>query len=348
MIKRMPVGSRSVPLRIVAWLGAIALCVSLLAVDLSQAPHNQFTVRLAVSVMRVYQRDLHPFTSKLTRCRLEPTCSRFAIDALKSNGLPGVFQVGQRLVSCSRAQPQIRRASLASELPLAFLQATNPDQACGACLATTGGLILLIVGLIAASVALLVWVARDAKNRSVENPILWMLLVFFTSFLGLVIYLLVRPGGNLVSCDSCRNKKLQYARLCPHCGNTDSRAPVATPTGRLPANTTPPNIEVVNRPKVGTVLGLSPRELAAEAEVNRLRAEKGRSGSRADLGEPGHRTPPEIIVHPQQSEVSEKAPSPGVGLSATIPPMSQALFCGECGAKQEPDARFCDDCGAAL
>jgi len=72
--------------------------------------------------------------------------------------------------------------------------------------------------LLALSIALLVWVARDAKARGMDSAALWMLLVFFLNLLGLVIYLLSRPQGNTVPCSNCGNKRLQASVKCPHCG----------------------------------------------------------------------------------------------------------------------------------
>ncbi|HEX7516049.1 MAG TPA: PLD nuclease N-terminal domain-containing protein [Chthoniobacterales bacterium] len=80
-------------------------------------------------------------------------------------------------------------------------------------------MIAVIVGSIALSIALLVWVARDAKNRGMDNSVMWMILVFFTSFIGLIIYIFSRPQGNLVACPSCKNKRLEVSAKCPHCGN---------------------------------------------------------------------------------------------------------------------------------
>ena len=116
------------------------------------------------------------------------------------------------------------RRSLAPALLLmipaaaAFAQDNNnPAAGIAGCAACSFGLAIPIV-ILALDVLLLVWVARDAKARGLDNGILWMLLVFFTSFVGLIIYLLARPQGNLVECPNCHNKKLQAAVRCPHCG----------------------------------------------------------------------------------------------------------------------------------
>ena len=106
-------------------------------------------------------------------------------------------------------------------LPASFLLwQRNPDAspfvACG-CLGFFG---VIIVGIIALHVALLVWVARDAKSRGMDNAVIWMILVMLTGIIGLIIYLLTRPPGNLVPCPHCQNKRLQVSAKCPHCGNS--------------------------------------------------------------------------------------------------------------------------------
>jgi uncharacterized membrane protein YhaH (DUF805 family) len=90
-----------------------------------------------------------------------------------------------------------------------------PPPACG-CFGLFG---IIILGIIALNIALLVWVARDAKNRGMDNSILWMILVMLTGLIGLIIYLLVRPQGNVIACAHCGNKRLQISAKCPHCGS---------------------------------------------------------------------------------------------------------------------------------
>jgi uncharacterized membrane protein YhaH (DUF805 family) len=80
-------------------------------------------------------------------------------------------------------------------------------------------LIFAIVAIFVLNIALLVWVARDAKSRGMDNSVMWMILVFFTSLLGLIIYIFSRPQGELVPCPTCNNKRLKVSAKCPHCGN---------------------------------------------------------------------------------------------------------------------------------
>ena len=91
----------------------------------------------------------------------------------------------------------------------------NPFVACG-CLGFFG---VLMVAILALNIALLIWVARDAKSRGLPNDIVWMILVMLTGVIGLIIYLFTRPQGNLVPCPHCGNKRLQVSAKCPHCGN---------------------------------------------------------------------------------------------------------------------------------
>lgn len=106
-----------------------------------------------------------------------------------------------------------------------FAQRNDGAEACGglaSCGACGGSIFLMIavpLGIIILNVALLIWVARDAKSRGMDNAVMWMILVMFTSFLGLVIYIFSRPQGDLVQCPNCHNNRLQASAKCPHCGN---------------------------------------------------------------------------------------------------------------------------------
>lgn len=99
----------------------------------------------------------------------------------------------------------------------------GPNEPSGAACAACGGcgfmMIAIPVVIIALNIALLVWVARDAKSRGMDSAVLWMVLVMFTSVIGLIIYIFSRPQGNLVQCASCHNNRLQASAKCPHCGN---------------------------------------------------------------------------------------------------------------------------------
>lgn len=103
----------------------------------------------------------------------------------------------------------------------AFAQSSQTDQeaAAAGCLACSGGMLVFLVAAFVLNIALLIWVARDAKSRGMDSSVLWMILVMFTGLLGLVIYIFARPQGNIVQCAHCANKRLQASAKCPHCGN---------------------------------------------------------------------------------------------------------------------------------
>jgi hypothetical protein len=94
-------------------------------------------------------------------------------------------------------------------------------KACAVCGTGCGGsialLVTIIISLFVLNIAFLVWVARDAKSRGMDNSVLWMILVMFTSIIGLIIYLLARPQGELVQCANCHLKRLKVSAICPHC-----------------------------------------------------------------------------------------------------------------------------------
>jgi hypothetical protein len=101
-------------------------------------------------------------------------------------------------------------------VPLALLAQAGGAGACAAC---SGLYVVFIVGMFALGIFLLVWVNKDAKRRGMDNPVLWMIVVMFTSFVGLIVYLLSRPAGELVECPHCHDLRLITLTKCPHCGN---------------------------------------------------------------------------------------------------------------------------------
>jgi len=101
----------------------------------------------------------------------------------------------------------------------AWAQRADDVAGCAACGTCGGFFVFIIVGLIALHIAILVWVARDAKARGMDNAILWMVLVVFMGVIGLVIYLLARPQGPLVRCAYCGNSRMAVSARCPYCGN---------------------------------------------------------------------------------------------------------------------------------
>ena len=125
-----------------------------------------------------------------------------------------------------RTQSRLALASL-GQLPAASILLAQYDgsddaagcAACGACGAGIGVILFIFAAILAINIALLVWVARDAKARGMDSSVLWMILVMVTGPIGLIIYLYSRPKGVLVACPSCGNKRMEASAQCPHCGN---------------------------------------------------------------------------------------------------------------------------------
>jgi|SRR6476620_11030646 len=100
-------------------------------------------------------------------------------------------------------------------------QDSKSSDAAGAAAGLIGGTCGCIGGLIGLAIwiFLVVWVYKDAKSRGMDNAVLLTIVTAITGLLGLLIYLLMRPKGNLVPCPSCQNKRLEGSAKCPHCGN---------------------------------------------------------------------------------------------------------------------------------
>lgn len=77
----------------------------------------------------------------------------------------------------------------------------------------------LLVPYFSSVVLLLIWVAKDARNRGID-PALWFIVMLLAGWLGLLVYLVVRPPGTLIGCQRCGGKHLQFAKVCPHCSTT--------------------------------------------------------------------------------------------------------------------------------
>jgi len=110
-------------------------------------------------------------------------------------------------------------AAAAKTFSHALLQRGGEAPAACGCLGFFGFIIVAIVAYFALAIALLVWVARDAKSRGMDSAVVWMILVMFIPVVGLIIYIFSRPQGNLVRCANCGNNRLQASAKCPHCGN---------------------------------------------------------------------------------------------------------------------------------
>jgi len=87
-------------------IAAVALAAAAIF-DWSRPPEKQLSVRaFQAGVIAPYRLLVRPITSKFVRCRFRPTCSAYAVTAVKTHGLPkGVWLTGKRLVRCGPWTP---------------------------------------------------------------------------------------------------------------------------------------------------------------------------------------------------------------------------------------------------
>ncbi|MDL2296331.1 zinc ribbon domain-containing protein [Bacteroidales bacterium OttesenSCG-928-B11] len=81
-------------------------------------------------------------------------------------------------------------------------------------------LILLFAGCLIGLFLIVRWIYFDAKSRGI-NPWPWVLITSLLSpnFIGLLVYILVRPGREeKVKCSSCEASLPKTFKFCPQCG----------------------------------------------------------------------------------------------------------------------------------
>lgn len=77
---------------------------------------------------------------------------------------------------------------------------------------------LIVIATIALTILLCVWTYRDARNKGM-NGILWTAVVLLVpSYIGLIIYLIVRTDNNKVTCSKCNKAVNGKNKFCSNCG----------------------------------------------------------------------------------------------------------------------------------
>jgi hypothetical protein len=88
------------------WLAAALLPTVLVGADALRPPQHQVSVRLFASSVDCYHRYLHPLTSRFVRCRYKPTCSAYAVQAVRRYGIgKGGWMSLRRILSCRSSVP---------------------------------------------------------------------------------------------------------------------------------------------------------------------------------------------------------------------------------------------------
>ena len=112
--------------------------------------------------------------------------------------------------------------SLWSCFPVLLAQRSNPDPSAEAASGVMGLsccfiFVVLPLLFVAINIAILFWVAKDAKSRGMDGA-MWLFLIFFTGVIGLAIYIFSRPQGLLTQCHNCGNNRMETSIKCPQCG----------------------------------------------------------------------------------------------------------------------------------
>jgi hypothetical protein len=80
------------------------LGLEIAVLDATRAPQKQVTARVYLEAVRLYQADLHPFTSRFIRCRYNPTCSHYSTEAVQRFGIvKGLRLTVKRIASCNKS-----------------------------------------------------------------------------------------------------------------------------------------------------------------------------------------------------------------------------------------------------
>jgi len=88
------------------WLAGILLLALLFAADATRAPQRQVSVRAFAAGVAVYHRWVHPWTERFVRCRYRPTCSAYAVEAVREYGIvKGGWMSLRRVARCRQSVP---------------------------------------------------------------------------------------------------------------------------------------------------------------------------------------------------------------------------------------------------
>ncbi len=104
---------------------------------------------------------------------------------------------------------------------LAFAQSDSDGAACGIVACGMLFYLLMIAVMLGISVLIIVlifkFIKRDALARGMPSAstMPWLALA---GLMGLLIYVLLRPQGNVMPCPSCGQQRMQGLQTCPHCG----------------------------------------------------------------------------------------------------------------------------------
>lgn len=82
--------------------GVVILLVLGFVLDASRSPDKQVSAWAYIQTVRGYQSGVSPWLQGWVRCRYEPSCSQYSIDAVERYGIvQGLWLTAKRIVSCN-------------------------------------------------------------------------------------------------------------------------------------------------------------------------------------------------------------------------------------------------------
>jgi putative membrane protein insertion efficiency factor len=88
------------------YLALLAIAIFFVGLDSLRTPANQFSGRFYVDGVRLYQVVGRPLLRGRIRCRYQPTCSEYSIEAVRVYGIRrGLLLTVKRLKSCTASVP---------------------------------------------------------------------------------------------------------------------------------------------------------------------------------------------------------------------------------------------------
>ena len=138
----------------------------------------------------------------------------------------------------------------------------------------------------ALQIFLTVFVFKDAQKRGMDSAIAWAILVFFTSFPGVLIYVLCRKDVSFSICPNCGKQLLPQWTSCPFCAPAHRRtsaAPRPKGTEPLAERAAKPVAQATRRLEVeeGPLAYLIIREGKRRGKEFRIKADSTKIGSAA-------------------------------------------------------------------
>lgn len=88
------------------WLALLLVLSLLFVADSFRPPSRQISVRVFAAAVDGYHHYLHPVTGRFIRCRYQPTCSRYSVEAVRKYGIAkGLALSVRRIRSCRSTVP---------------------------------------------------------------------------------------------------------------------------------------------------------------------------------------------------------------------------------------------------